>query len=343
MSTFNTVMMAYKATRPYVRETPILLSNSMRQSSGHEEVVLKCENLQRTGSYTIRGGMNYVIRSKQGDLGINHFVAQSTGNLGLAVALSASLFSAKGHIVIPERTNEVTVKAIAHYDGKAYRCGASRKEQMKLVQALVSENNNTSQRNGVNSCVFVHPQDEWLVAGHGTVGVELMLQTDGRLDLVVVPAMGGALLAGVALAVKGMKPNIAVYAAECETPDPECEFEHGPIIAVNKKGSTDVKDSRREENGAGGVAQKILMPLNEMVAQCINRHVDGVIKVTQEQKRHAFRFVYERCKLVIDDNAATAVAAVLTRPEALSRYRRVGIVLTGGNVDLDAIPRLARL
>ncbi|ESL11105.1 threonine dehydratase-like protein [Trypanosoma rangeli SC58] len=135
MPTFHDVMVAYKATRPYVHETPVLTSNAMQKRSGHEEIVLKCENLQRTGSYNLRGGMNFVIRTKQMDLDVNHFVAQSTGNLGLAVALAANSFSATGHIVIPEQTNDVVVRSIAHYGGEVYRCGDSRDEQMKLTQS----------------------------------------------------------------------------------------------------------------------------------------------------------------------------------------------------------------
>ncbi|RNF25121.1 putative serine-threonine dehydratase [Trypanosoma conorhini] len=343
MPTFHDVMMAYKATRPYVHETPVIASNSIQQFSGHE-VALKCENLQRTGSYNLRGGMNFVIRTKLLDLSINHFVAQSTGNLGLAVALAASSFSATGHIVIPKRANDVVVHSIAHYSGKVYRCGDARDEQMKLTQKLVSDNNNTSKKNGVNACVFVHPQDDWLIAGYGTLGVELMLQTDGRLDAVVVPASEGALLAGVALAVKGMKPNVAVFAAECDARDPNSDFEDGPVVAVNKgEGGGDQDHSTQHANNAVDVARQLRTPLNATAAKCVNKYVDGVIKVTERQKRDAFRFVYERCKLVVDDSAATAVAAVLTRPASLSQYDHIGIVLAGGNVDLDDIPRLARL
>ncbi|ESL06933.1 threonine dehydratase [Trypanosoma rangeli SC58] len=288
--------------------------------------------------------MNFVIRTKQMDLDVNHFVAQSTGNLGLAVALAANSFSATGHIVIPEQTNDVVVRSIAHYGGEVYRCGDSRDEQMKLTQRLVSDNNKTSKANGVNACVFVHPQDDWLLAGYGTLGVELMLQTDGRLDAVVVPASGGALLAGVALAVKGMKPNIAVFAAECDAGGHTCDFEDGPVVAANKGGnSSDKGKDAKEDIYAVDVARQLRTPLNATVAKCVNKHVNGVIKVTAMQKRDAFRFVYERCKLVIDDNAATAVGAVLTRSVALLQYNHIGIVLAGGNVDLDEIPRLARL
>ncbi|KEG09805.1 serine-threonine dehydratase [Trypanosoma grayi] len=347
MPTFRDVMTAYKAASTYVHETPIITSNALRQRSEHEEVVLKCENLQRTGCYNFRGVMNHIIRSKQVDIGINHFVTQSVSNHGLAVALAANEFASTGHIVIPANTPDIVVKSIKHYGGKVYPCCPSQDERMRIAQELVEANNNSG-KNGVNSCVYVHPQDDWLIAGNGTAGVELMLQTDGRLDAVLVPAVGGTLLAGVAIAVKGMKPNIAVFAAECDKPDQMYEFEYGTVVAPgdnnnNNSSSSNVKVPGARAPYVRNLASELSTPLSPHVAQCVNRHVDGVLKVTEAQTRQAFRFIYERCKLVIDANAATAVAALITRPEALKRYRRIGIILTGGNVELDEVPQLARL
>lgn len=345
MSTFRDVMIAYKATRQYVHETPILRSNALRQETGHEEIVLKCENLQRTGSYNFRGVLNYVIRSKQRDLGVNHFVTQGSADHGLGVALAANSFAATGHIVVPEATPDRTVKAIEHYGGNVYRCGADEEEQMRFVQKLLDKHNKSSKNAGDNTCVYVHPQDEWLLSGNGTVGVELMLQTDSSLDAIVVPAACGTLAAGVALAVKEMKPNIAVFAVECALPNSNDAAECSTTTATNKVSSTRVVENgdRDKRHNFRDLASQFNTQLNEKLAQCINQHVDDVLKVSETQIRYAFRYIYERCKLVIDLNGAMAVGAVLSRHKILEPYRRVGIVLAGGNVELDEIPRLARL
>ncbi|ORC85297.1 serine-threonine dehydratase [Trypanosoma theileri] len=357
MPTFHDVMTAHKAIRNYVHETPILTSNALRQKSDHEEIVLKCENLQRTGAYNLRGAVNHVIHSKQMDLGINHFVARSLGNHGIAVALAANAFDATGHIVIPPNPSDIVVKSIRHYGGRMYPCGPSADEQMQLVQRMMDS---TTAGGGVrekgeeaSSCVYVHPQDKWVAAGHGTAGVELMLQTDCRLDAVVVPAAGAALLAGVGLAVKGMKPNIAVYGALNTDDEENQEMKKNDSKAHNKNG----KNNNNKRNGSefklppvisdhtsgASLPSELLGTMTPEVAECVERNVDGIICVNAAATRYAFRFVYERCKLVIDAEAATAIAAVLQRPKELTRYRHIGIILSGGNVILDDIPKLSRL
>ncbi|KAG8345087.1 putative Pyridoxal phosphate dependent enzyme [Trypanosoma vivax] len=352
---FQNVMAAHKATAGYVHKTPIITSNALQKLSNHEEVILKCENLQRTGCYNLRGVMYHVICSKQLDLGINHFVTHSTGNHGLALAHAAFSFDATGHVIVPQDTPSVVINSLKYYNGEVHRCGPSKEDRIRLIQKVMDDNNVSNRKSGTNSCVYVHAQDKAIIAGNGTAGMELMLQTDGRLDAVIVPASGGTLLAGVAVAVKVMKPNIAVFGAECvAATDPMYEFEHGSA-------SPDVACEDTEPNGLG-VAQtaaeksvdtlrqerknrvsEFSTPFSPLVAQCVESHVDGVLKVTEAQVRHAFRFVYERCKIVIDFDAATAVAALVARPEVLQRYRRIGILLTGGNVELEKIPHLARL
>lgn len=334
MPTFNDVMQARKAIDGYVYETPVINSNALRGRTSHEQVVLKCENLQRSGSYHLRGMMYRVIRSKEMDLGINNFITHSSGNGGQALSCAASSFQSTARVVVPEGTSELVIKGIHHYEGEAYECKPTLESRVAKVQELMERFNKPIDGTRQQS-IFVHPyDDEYMISGHGTIGIELMLQTDCRLDCVIVPVGGGALLSGVAIAVKGMKPHVAVFAAELDELDTRMEsFKRGELVLKGK----DV--AKQKESKSAATALK--SPLTPRTFSYIQHYVDGVIKVTEEQNRYAFRYVYERCKLVIDANAATAVAAVLARPPELARYRRVGIVLSGGNIDLSDVPKLA--
>lgn len=339
MVTFSDIMAARKALDGYVYETPILASNALRIKTGHETVILKCENLQRTGSYHLRGATYRVIRAKEEDLGISHFVTYSTGNSGAALSCAASNFQSKGHIVVPNTASELITRSICHYGGEYRTCPPTLEGRETAVQEWVEQLQHVKGKQRQQT-LFVHPYDDaHIITGHGTAGIEMMLQTDCSLDCVVVPVGGGALLAGVAMAVKGMKPHVGVFAAECvELGQPYEAFKRGELMP--KKKEKEEPQLTKSDNG-GSPARKLRTPLTKRADDIVQHYVDGVIEVSVEQIRYAFRYVYERCKLVIDTNAATAVAAVLACSPQLQRYRRVGIILSGGNVDLNDIPRLA--
>ncbi|GET85935.1 threonine ammonia-lyase [Leishmania tarentolae] len=334
MPTFSDIMAARKALDGYVYETPIIQSNALHQRTRHESVLLKCENLQRTGSYHLRGMTYRVIRAKEEDLGINNFVTHSSGNGGSALACAASNFQSTAHVVVPEDTSTLITRSIRHHHGNFYYCKPDLKSRVEMETRLQAEFNKVSGRKR-NQCMLVNPySDESIIAGHGTTGIELMLQTDCSVDCVVLPVGGGALLAGTAIAVKGMKPHVGVFAAELAVPpDHYTAFKRGEVMEARK----DVEDTKRPKGNKHGIRTE----LTDLANNYIDRYVDGVVHVSEEEMRYAFRYVYERCKLVVDTNAAIAVAAVLACPQELSNYRHVCIVLSGGNVDLNDVPKLA--
>lgn len=323
--TFKDVMAAHKAIASYAYETPILSSNALRNHTGHQEVLLKCENLQRGGSYHFRGMVNKVIKTKENDLGVETFVTHSTGNSGTALSCAAKDFQSVAHVLVPKHTNQLITTSIEHYEGKFYpiECTLeSRREHVKkLVEDLTRQKIPTQ---------LVHPyDDDDIMAGFGTVGLELMEQTNCGVDCVVAAGGGGGLLAGVSVAVKGMKPHVAVFAAVPEDLEDDKQF--------FKRGEFKLRKDALVPKGKPNTG-KYLMTDKTYALVC--KHVDGTITVTEKQIRSAFRYVYERCKLVIDTNAATAVAAVLSCPPQLRKYRRVCIIISGGNVDLNDIPRI---
>ncbi|KPI85804.1 putative serine-threonine dehydratase [Leptomonas seymouri] len=338
MPTLGDIMSARKALDGYVYETPIIASNALRGKTRHESVMLKCENLQRTGSYHIRGMTYRVIRAKEADLGINNFITRSSGNGGSALACAAHNFQSKAHVIVPEDTNALITRSIHHYNGAFYYCKPGLKERMEMEARLLRELSRPAGKRQ-NHAVVINPyNDDAVIAGHGTTGIELMLQTDCAMDCVVVPVGGGALLSGVAIAVKGMKPHVGVFAAELDAPPNRyTDFKRGESLAAGRQRQGLPYNEAAAKNNKHGIRT----PLTDLTTGYIDRYVDGVIHVTLEEMKYAFRYVYERCKLVVDTNAAIAVAAVLSCPPALNNYRRVCIVLSGGNVDLNDIPKLA--
>lgn len=323
--TFADVMAANKATENYVYETPIIMSRALTTVTPHQEVFLKCENLQRAGSYHFRGMMNKVIRVKEGDLGVETFITHSTGNSGAALACAAKEFQSVAHVVVPEKSNQLITTSIEHYHGNFYYSPPTLEDRQRHIEEL-QENLN---RQRVSS-VLVHPyDDDDIMAGFGTVGLELMEQTNCCIDCVVAAGGGGGLLAGVSVAVKGMKPHVAVFAAVPE-------FGNGGSEQMFKRGEFTLRRDLLVPKGK--LSGQFRMP--DKTYQIVSKNVDGVISVSEKQVKQAFRYVYERCKLVIDTNAATAVAAVLSCPPQLRKYRRVGIIVSGGNVDLNEIPKI---
>ncbi|KPA83681.1 putative serine-threonine dehydratase [Leptomonas pyrrhocoris] len=338
MPTVGEIMSARKALDGYVYETPMIASNALRGKTRHESVMLKCENLQRTGSYHIRGMTYRVIRAKEADLGINNFITHSSGNGGAALACAASNFQSKAHVVVPEDTNSLITRSIHHYQGNFYYCKPDLKSRVEEEAKLLEEFNRPAGKQQ-NRAIVINPyDDEAVITGHGTAGIELMLQTDCAVDCVVAPVGGGALVSGVAIAVKGMKPHVGVFAAElADPPNHYTDFKRGESLAARQQRH----GLSHHEAAAKGNRHGIRTPLTDLATRYIDRYVDGVIHVTPEEMKYAFRYVYERCKLVVDTNAAIAVAAVLSCPPALDNYRRVCVVLSGGNVDLNDIPKLA--
>jgi serine racemase len=331
-------MSARKALDGYIYETPVISSNALRNKTRHESVMLKCENLQRTGSYHIRGMTYRVIRAKEADLGINNFITHSSGNGGAALSCAANNFQSKAQIVVPEDTSSLITRSIHHYKGNYYYCKPDLKSRVELESKLLQEYNRPAGKKH-NRAIVVNPyNDDAIIAGHGTAGIELMLQTDCSVDCVVVPVGGGALVSGVAIAVKGMKPHVGVFAAElANPPNRYTDFKRGESLGARQQH----EGLPHHEPGARGNKHGIRTPLTDLTTRYIDRYVDGVIHVSPEEMKYAFRYVYERCKLVVDTNAAIAVAAVLSCPPELGNYRRVCIVLSGGNVDLNDIPKLA--
>lgn len=291
--------------------TPVLTSTSLNALAG-ATLHFKCENFQCGGAYKFRGALNAVraLTDEQARPGV---VTHSSGNHATCLALAARLRGIPAHIVVPRNAPLIKQRAIAAYGGQLTLCEpnlAARQAEADRIQRTTG-------------AVFVHPYDSPLViAGQGTIALE-MLEEIPPLDALVAPVSGGGLLSGLCLAAHALAPGVAVWGAE-------------PALADDAFRSLRDGDLQTNTNPAT-IADGLRASLSERTFTIIRQHAHGIVTVTEEQIIAAMRLVWERMKLVVEPSAAVPFAAVLAAPEKF-RGRHVGIVLTGGNVDLDKLP-----
>jgi threonine dehydratase len=296
---------------PYATVTPVLRSAALDERVG-AELFFKCENLQRGGAFKFRGACNAVwsLSDREAARGV---VTHSSGNHGNALALAAATRGIQAHVVVPEGAVQAKLDAIARAGGTLHRCAptqAAREAMCAEVQA----------RTGAT---LVHPYaDTRVMAGQGTIALELLRQAPG-LDAVITPVGGGGLAAGVAIAAHALAPDVALFAAE-----PAGADDAARSLAAGRR-VTDVVP--------GTVCDGLRALVGERNLDALRAHRVEVIAVDDAETVAAMRLLWTELKQVVEVSSATVLAALL---KARGRFagRRVGVVLTGGNVDLDALP-----
>jgi len=319
--------------RPFVHRTPLLrcsfLENSIlgaaalvggggaavNGSADEREgpgVFFKCENLQKVGAFKIRGACNAVSLLKQENPETAAVVTHSSGNHAQALALAARLHGLRALVVMPKDSPKVKVAAVEGYGGEITFCEPNQQAREDTADLLLKKHGGT----------FIHPYDDTrVVCGQGTVGLEIAQDLKG-LDAVVIPVGGGGLLSGTAVAIKALTPTTRVIAAE-------------PVNADDAKRSFEAGEKKLNEAPPQTVADGLKTNLGDVTWPLIRQTVDEVISVSESEILSALRLVMERMKLVIEPSAAVGVAACL-RPEFAERgYKRVCVVLCGGNLELD--------
>lgn len=294
--------------------TPVLTCTSLDDWAGRR-IFLKCENLQKVGAFKFRGACNAVARLDDARAA-RGVVTHSSGNHAQALALAARLRGIESHIVMPKTAPAVKRRAVEGYGGRVVECEptlAAREETTERVRATTG-------------AVLIPPYDHPdVIAGQGTAALELLEEVPD-LDVVVAPVGGGGLLAGTCIAAHGLRPRIRVIAGE-----PAGADDAARSLAAGRRIPQTAPDT---------IADGLLTSLGELTWPVIRDHVAAIETVTDEEIVAAMRFVWERTKLVIEPSAAVAVAA-LRRPgfaRAAGDAGRVGVILSGGNVDLDRLP-----
>ena len=308
---FADVLSAAARIAPHAQQTPVLRSQSLDDIVGCR-LHFKCENLQRVGAFKFRGACNaiFALDDVAASRGI---LTQSSGNHGAAVALASRLRGTSATVVVPEGAPAVKLAAIAGYGARIVRCAPTMAARNAAAAALAEE----------TGAHLVHPFDDaHVIAGQGTVALEF-LRSEPQLDALLTPVGGGGLLSGCALAARMLRPELEILGAEpAGAADAHASLREGRCI-------TDMVANTICDGLRGQLAPRTLALLQ--------RYIDGILIVDDSAVIEAMRLLWERLKLVVEPSGAIALAAVLRNRERFAG-RRVGIVISGGNVDLDTLP-----
>jgi threonine dehydratase len=311
LPTFAQIQDAAARIAPHARVTPVLRSDALDALAG-AQLHFKCENLQRGGAFKFRGACNAVWALDEA-AAARGVATHSSGNHGNALALAAATRGIRAHVVVPEGAVRAKLEAIERAGAVLHRCAPTQAAREAAVAQLVED----------TGAVLVHPYaDTQVMAGQGTIALELLAQAPD-LDALITPVGGGGLAAGVATAAHALRPALDLHAAE-------------------PAGADDAARSlARGERVTDVVPQTLCDGLRALIGEpnlaALREHRIGVITVSDEETVAAMRLLWQELKLVVEVSSATAFAAVLKARERFAG-RRVGVVLTGGNVDLDALP-----
>ena len=311
---WQTIVAAHERIRPRIHETPVLTSRSIDAMAG-AELFFKCENLQKTGSFKIRGATNAIfsLSEEEAQRGV---VTHSSGNHAAAVASAAAWRGIPAWIVMPKNAPKVKCRAVESYAGKITFCEpnvTSRAETAARIQAETG-------------AVLIHPyDDDRIIAGQATAAKELM-QAVHELDAVTAPVSGGGLLSGTCLGAKGMRAEVRVFGCEPERADDAYRS-----LKAGELQSLESSDT---------IADGLRATLAPRTFAILRRFVDGILLVSEEEIVATMKLVWERMKIVIEPSSAVALAPLL-RKDALARVAsgvrgtpRIGVILSGGNVEL---------
>ena len=312
--TYDDVVAAHDRIRPHIHNTPILTSTYMNERTG-AELFFKCENFQKAGAFKVRGACNAVfgLSDEQAAKGV---ATHSSGNHALSLSYAAGRRGIPCHVVMPKTAPEAKKAAVRGYGGQITECEASTTSR-EAVFAEVQE------RTGAD---FVHPyNDPRVIAGQGTCSREVMEQVEG-LDAVIAPIGGGGMISGTCLTLSEIAPKVEIYAAEPEQADDAMRsFKAGHIIA---------------DDAPQTVADGLKVPLKERTWHFVSTYVTDVLTASEQEIVDAMKLTWQRMKIVMEPSCAVPLAVILKYPEVF-QGKRVGVIVTGGNVDLDKLPWMA--
>lgn len=311
LPTFADVQKAQEIIKKYAHRTPVLTSSSINKIVGGN-LFFKCENLQKVGAFKFRGACNavFLLSEEEAKKGV---ATHSSGNHAAALALAAKMRGIAAHIVMPNNSPEIKKKAVAGYGAKITFCEPTLQARESTLAQVVATTGATE----------IHPYNNFnVIAGQGTAAKE-MIEDYGDFDIIIAPVGGGGLLSGTALSTKYLLPNCKVIAAEPAGADDAFQsFQAKKIIpSVNPK----------------TIADGLLTSLGERNFAIIIENVDDIICVSEEKIVEAMRMIWERMKIIIEPSSAVPLAAILEGKIDVQN-KKVGIILSGGNLDLGKLP-----
>ncbi len=302
---------AAKRIEPYINHTPVLTCQSLNSISG-ADIYFKCENFQKVGAFKFRGATNAVF-SLSDDKLAKGVATHSSGNHAQALALAARNRGIKSYIVMPENAPIVKIEAVKGYGGEIIFCKPTLQAREETLDKIVKETGAT----------FIHPyNDVRIIAGQATAAMELFEEID-NLDIIMAPVGGGGLLSGTSLATSYISPNTKVIGAEPEGADDACRsLKSGKIIpSVNPK----------------TIADGLMTSLGSITYPIIKKYVSDIMTVSEENIILAMKLIWERAKIIVEPSAAVPLGVVLQHKDKFAG-KKVGIILSGGNIDLKNLP-----
>ena len=302
---------AQERIRPFVHRTPVLTSGSLDRRVG-AQLFFKCENFQRVGAFKARGAHNavFALTESEARRGV---VTHSSGNHGAAVALAARNRGIPAYVVMPATAARVKQEAVARYGGRVTLCEPTLAARESTGRRIIDE---------TGAC-FVHPYNDLrVIAGQGTSALELLEQVPD-LDVIVCPVGGGGQLSGVAVAAKSLRPQLRIVGAEpAAADDARRSLAAGKLIAAGDPQT---------------ICDGLRSSLGDLSFALIRAWVDDIVTASEDGIIDAMRLVWEILKIIIEPSSAVPVAALLERSLDVSGAR-VGVILSGGNVDMDQLP-----
>jgi threonine dehydratase len=307
----DTIRAAHERIRPYIHRTPVL-TNSWLNDACRASLFFKCENFQKVGAFKARGATNAVF-ALDDETARRGVATHSSGNHGAAVARAAKLRGIPAHIVMPSNSAKVKIRAVESYGAQVVLCEPTEESREIKCAEVINQTGAT----------LIHSfENEHVVAGQGTAAIEL-LEDITDLDVIMCPVGGGGLLSGTAIAAKSMQPQIKVIAVEPANADDAAQsFRAGRRLVTEKKFT--IADGLRTNIGEPNFA-------------IVQSYVDDIVTVSEEAIISAMRTIWETMKIIIEPSAAVPYAAIADGVIDVNG-KRTGIILTGGNVDLDTLP-----
>ncbi|MBT8474719.1 MAG: pyridoxal-phosphate dependent enzyme [Rhodobacteraceae bacterium] len=309
--TFQDVIDAHERIKPYIHRTPVLTSSYFNDLVG-AELFFKCENFQKAGAFKVRGASNAVfgLDDEQAKLGV---CTHSSGNHALSLSYAAGRRGIPCNVVMPRTAPEAKKAAVRGYGGKITECEPSTTSREEVFAKVQAETGGE----------FVHPyNDPRVIAGQGTCSREFMEQTGG-VDMMVAPIGGGGMISGTCLTLSNIAPEVEIIASEPEQADDAYRsFKAGHIIA---------------DDAPVTIADGLKVPLKELTWHFVSNHVTDILTATEEEIIDAMKLTWQRMKIVMEPSCAVPLATILKNKDKFAG-KRVGVIITGGNVDLDKLP-----
>ena len=308
---FSDIKRAHQRISKYIIETPVMTSANLDELAGCH-LFFKCENFQKVGSFKMRGAANKIFAYRPEER-VNGFACHSSGNHGQAVAFTARLAGTKAYIVMPKNATKAKMDAVKDYGGEIVLCSPTEASRMETCQKVVDD----------TGAQLIHPFDDYnIIAGQATAAKELIEQTE-HLDAILTPVGGGGLAAGTALISHYINPPLEVFLGEPEEVDDTYQSLKAGKIIPNKTANT--------------LADGLKTTVGEKNFAILKEHADGCFTVTEKEIVAAMKLIYERMKIVIEPSCAVPFAALLNNKKQFAG-KNIGIILTGGNVDLANLP-----